>query len=159
MKTVYYQPPKNKAELAEALRFLCPTKMWRIRIDEYDEKTREQEEKYHAMLGDISRQCMHINKVLDLDSWKRLCVQQFKDDSIESDIPRVADYWRKNQFKLMPSLDGKSLVQLGAQTRDFPKYVAAAFIEWLYAYGANNNVTWTDPKKQFSDYELRRYGT
>lgn len=127
-------------------------KLVRIRIDFYDEKTREQEKRYHAMLGDISKQAQHLNQVLDVDSWKRLCVKQFADDCIANDIDRLADYWRKNGFRLMPSIDGKSLVTLGKQTREFPKYVAAGFIEWLYHFGSENKIVWSDPKYQ-EEYE------
>ena len=115
----------------------------RIRIDLFDEKTRAQEEKYHAMLGDIARQMVHLTEKLDVDSWKRLCVAQFKADCIANDVARLSEYWKSNQMRLMPSLDGSALVTLGAQTSKFPKYVAAGFIEWLNAYGANNNVRFT----------------
>jgi hypothetical protein len=147
----FYYNFKNKLGLYELIKQLDPNKLWRIRVDEFDEKTRLQEEKYHAMLGDIAKQAKHLNQVLDLDSWKRLCVKQFADDCIEQDIPRLADYWKKNEVKLMPSLDGRSLVALGQQTRDFPKYVAAGFITWLYAYGANNDVVWSEPEEQFNE--------
>lgn len=152
MKVFYYNF-KNKLDLFEQIKLLDPTKLWRFRIDEFDEKTREQEEKYHAMLGDISRQAMHLNQVLELDDWKRLCVKQFADDCIANDVPRLSEYFTRNGVRLMPSLDGKSLVALGNQTRDFPKYVAAGFIEWLYAYGAQNNIKWTAPKR----YQDERY--
>lgn len=145
IKTFFYDS-RNKEGLFGLIQRLDPHKLWRFRVDEYDEKTRLQEKKYHAMLNDIARQCKHLNAVLDADSWKRLCVAQFRADCISNHIPRLEDYWRRNEFRLMPSLDGSSLVQLGAQTRDFPKYVAAGFIEWLYAYGADNNVEWTDPE-------------
>lgn len=147
----FYYNFKNKLGLYELIKQLDPNKLWRIRVDEYDEKTRLQEEKYHAMLGDIARQAKHLNQVLDLDSWKRLCVKQFADDCIEQDIPRLSEYWKRNEVKLMPSLDGRSLVALGQQTRDFPKYVAAGFITWLYAYGTNNNVVWSEPEEQFDE--------
>lgn len=143
---------KNKLGLYEVIKQLDPNKLWRIRVDEYDEKTRLQEEKYHAMLGDIARQAKHLNQVLDLDSWKRLCVDQYRRDCIENDIPRLADYWKRHSFRLMPGLDGSSLVALGTQTRDFPKYVAAGFITWLYAYGVNQNIAWSEPEKE---YDLR----
>jgi hypothetical protein len=42
-------------------------------------------------------------------------------------------------------------VALGTQTRDFPKYVAAGFIEWLYHYGANNGIEWSEPQEQFDE--------
>lgn len=147
----FFLNSKNIAGLGFLIRGLDLTKLWRIRIDEYDEKTRLQEEKYHAMLGDVARQAKHLNKVLELDDWKRLCVKQFADDCISQNVPRLAEYWTRNQVRLMPSLDGGSLVALGQQTRDFPKYVAAGFITWLYAYGADNNIVWSEPEEQFDE--------
>lgn len=139
VNTIYYNG-KNREQVNFAIANLDPTKLHRLRIDLFDEKTREQEEKYHAMLGDIAEQMMHLTEKLDLDSWKRLCVAQFKADSIANDVPRLAEYWKDKQMRLMPSIDGKSLVALGDQTRSFPKYVAAGFIEWLNYYGATNGV-------------------
>jgi hypothetical protein len=145
----FFLNAKNTQGLIVLLRKLDLSKLHRVRIDEYDEKTRIQEEKYHAMIGDVARQAKHLNQVLDTESWKRLLVAQFRQDSIDNEIPRISDYWKRTEFRLMPSLDGRSLVTLGAQTRDFPKYVAAGFIEWLYHYGAENNVDWSEPEEQW----------
>jgi len=145
VKTFYYNAAKNKQGLYELIVSLAADKLWRFRIDEFDEKTREQEKKYHAMLSDIAEQAMHLNMTFGLNDWKRLCVQQFRNDCIENDVPRLKEYWIRNEFKVVPSLDGRSLVALGAQTRDFPKYVAAGFVEWLYHYGAVNNIEWSEP--------------
>ena len=139
VKTLYYNG-ETRNNVNAYIASLDPTALHRLRIDLYDEKTRIQEEKYHAMLGDISEQMLHLTQKLDLDSWKRLCVAQFKADSIANDVPRLAEYWKTKQMRLMPSLDGASLVALGDQTRDFPKYVAAGFIEWLNYYGATNGI-------------------
>lgn len=139
IKTLYYNG-KNREQVYFVIGNLDPTVLHRLRIDEFDEKTREQEEKYHAMLGDIAEQMLHYTQKLDLDSWKRLCVAQFKADSIANNIPRIAEYWQAKQMRLVPSIDGKTLVTLGDQTREFPKYVASGFIEWLIYYGAENNV-------------------
>lgn len=155
----------NKAESANVKSFndklsaLDPTRQWQIRITEADERTIEQNAKMHAMLSDISKQAKHLNKVLEVDDWKRLTVDQFKTDCINNNVARLADYWRKNNFKLMPGLDGTSLVTLGKNTREFPRYVASGFVEWLLAYGADNNIKWSDPKLQFTDYEIERYGS
>lgn len=110
-------------------------------------KTRDQEERYHAMLGDVARQCKHLNENFEADDWKRLCVHQFRKDTLDDPTanPRLIAYWKRSGFRLVPSLDGSGLVALGEQTRKFPKYVAAAFIEWLFAYGANSEVEWSDP--------------
>lgn len=115
-----------------------------VTVKEAD-KSREQEERYHAMLGDIAKQCQHLNQVLDLDSWKRLCVDLFRKESMAD--PRMAEYWSRNGVRFIPSLDGTGVVALGEQTRRFPKYVATAFIEWLFAFGVEREVVWTDPMR------------
>ncbi len=117
-------------------------------------KTRDQEERYHAMLNDVARQCTHLNERFDDDSWKRLCVDMFRKDSMSD--PRLAEYWKRRGFRLVPSLDGSGLVVLGEQTRKFPKYVASAFIEWLYAYGAQNDVSWSDPERLAQEQDYAR---
>ncbi|MDD4971884.1 MAG: recombination protein NinB [Paludibacter sp.] len=137
---VFFYNFKNKSGLFDLIKNLDPTKLWQIRVNEYNARTLEQNSKIHAILNDISHQSKHLNQALDIDSWKRLCVKQFADDCIEQNIPRLADYWRNNSVKLIPSIDGRSLVALGQQTREFPKYVAAGFITWLEAYCVNNNI-------------------
>jgi hypothetical protein len=130
--------------------------IYTITFEVFDAKSREQEKKYHAMLRDIANQAKHLNQNFDDDAWKRLCVAQFRDDCIKNNIDRMADYWRKQGFKLVPSLDGSSLVTLGAQTKKFPMYVAAGFIEWLYQYGSENNITWSDPDEQSQNEVIER---
>lgn len=151
--TTFYLNFKNKLGLYEILKCLDPTKLWRIRIDLFDGKTRLQEEKYHSMLGDVARQAKHLNRDFDVDGWKRLCVQAYRDDCIEQQIPRLYEYWVRNSFELVPSLNGTSLVVLGTQTRDFPKYVAAGFITWIYSYGANCKppIEWSEPMEVFDE--------
>jgi len=147
----FFLNAKNTQGLIALLRTLDLSKLHLIRIEEYDEKTRLQEEKYHAMIGDIAKQAKHLNQAFDVDSWKRLLVAQYRQDSIDNDIPKIAEYWKRTEFRLIPSLDGKSLVTLGAQTRDFPKYVAAGFIEWLYHYGAENEIEWSEPEERWDE--------
>ncbi len=127
-----------------------------LTFEVFDERTHEQNKKMHAMLADIAKQAKHLNQVLDEESWKRLCVKQFADDCIENDIDRLAEYWRKQNFRIIPSLDGKSLVMIGAQTRKFPRYVAAGFVEWLYTFGSENNIQWSDPEQLSQDEEYER---
>lgn len=107
-------------------------------------KTRIQEERYHAMLNDIAKQCQHLNMKLDRDTWKRLAIDQFKRETLK-EPECCAKYWARNQLNIIPSLDGSAMVVLGEQSRKFPIKVAAVFIEWLFAWGATNNVTWSDP--------------
>ena len=106
-------------------------------------KTRDQEERYHAMIGDCARQCQHLNRQLDAATWKRLLVDQFRRDTLNDE--EIREYWKRNAPEFIPALDGSAVVMLGEQTRRFPKRVAAAFIEWLFAFGGERDVKWSDP--------------
>ena len=91
-------------------------------------KTREQEEKYHAMINDIAKQAQHLGAKWSADDWKRLLVDQFMRDCGDSG------------GKVIPNLDSTGIVQLGFQTRNFTKEQASEFVEWLYAWAANNGI-------------------
>ena len=91
-------------------------------------KSREQEEKYHAMISEIATQAQHMGSKWDAESWKRLLVDQFcKDTGLKTGV-------------VMPNLSGDGIVQLGFQTRKFTKEQASEFVEWLYAWSAENGV-------------------
>jgi len=93
------------------------------------DKSRDQEEKYHAMIGEIAKQAKHIGASWDAESWKRLLVDQFcKDTGLKTGV-------------VMPNLSGDGIVQLGFQTRKFTKEQASEFVEWLHAWGAEHGVT------------------
>ena len=92
-------------------------------------KSREQEEKYHAIIGDIAKQAQHMGATWDAESWKRLLVWQFcKEKQIDAG-------------KIVPSLDMTGVVQLGQQTRKFTKEQASEFVEFLQAWATDNGVT------------------
>lgn len=106
-------------------------------------KSRIQEEKYHAMIGDIAAQCTVFNKKIDAGSFKRLLIDQFVSDE-RKDAHATGKKDPFPQFAaLSPSLDGERVVQLGVQSRKFTIAQAGNFIEYLYSYGAENNVQWS----------------
>ncbi|MDO9252573.1 MAG: recombination protein NinB [Hydrogenophaga sp.] len=103
-------------------------------------KTREQEERYHAMVGEIAKQQTVMGRKLSAESWKRLLVDAFKHDT--KDDPQLARLWAEvGDMQMAPALNHDGFVMLGEQTRKFPKLLASAFIEWLFAYGAEVGVT------------------
>ena len=105
------------------------TKVLSLEIKEAN-KSREQEEKYHAMIGEIAKQAQHLGSKWDAESWKRLLVDQFcRDNDIKTGV-------------VIPNLSGDGIVQLGFQTRKFTKEQASEFVEWLHAWGAENGVTY-----------------
>lgn len=111
-----------------------------IRICEQN-KSRDAEEKYHAMIGEISAQVEVGGKLRDAETMKRLLVDQFKADTLVD----MADDWAKfGTIEMAPSLDGQRVVVLGTQTRHFTRKLASAFIEWLYAWGSDAGVTFRE---------------
>jgi len=88
-----------------------------------------QNSKYHAMIEEIAQQASHLGAKWDAEDWKRMLVWQFCKDQ------------KLNEGKIVPSLDGTGIVQLGQQTRKFTKEQASEFVEWLHAWGAEHGVT------------------
>lgn len=104
-------------------------------------KSRDQEQKYHAMIGDIARQFQHCGKTWSADDMKRLLVDQFKRDTIkDSDIGPL--WHAMGIVEMAPALDGSGVVVLGVQTRKFPVRLAAIFIDWLQAFGDEIQIKW-----------------
>ena len=107
-------------------------------------RTIPQNARMHAMIGDISRQFVHAGRKWDADDMKRLLIDQFRRDTLKD--PDLVDEWRKvAPLEMAPSIDGTGVVMLGAQSRRFTKKLASAFCEWLFAFGAEIGVTWSDP--------------
>ena len=97
-----------------------------------ESKSRDQEEKYHAMIGEIATQAQHLGAKWSIEDWKRLLVDLFaKETGLQGG-------------KIIPSLDGSGIVQLGLQTRNFTKEQAMEFITFLEAWGANNGIIYKD---------------
>lgn len=122
---------------------LCMTlpDFWTVTFSK-PKKTREQEAKYHAQIGDIAKQCEFMGKRWSEEDWKRLLIDGFARVKAAEGEP-LNDWGR-----VVPSLDGSGFVQLGVQSRGFEKEVASEFIEHLYAYGAENGVDWSDEAKR-----------
>lgn len=108
-------------------------------------KSREQEERYHAMIGDIAKQYVHAGRKWDLESMKRILLEQFRRDTVKD--PDCMHLWASmGQLEMAPSFDGSGVVVLGVQSRKFPMKLASVFVEWLFALGAELNIKWSEPK-------------
>jgi len=102
-------------------------KQFQVEI-KYKQRSSDQNEKYHAMIGDIAKQAQHLGAKWSSEDWKRLLVDQFLRET------------ENIQGKIVPNLDGTGIVQLGLQTRKFTKEQASEFVEWLYAWSAENGI-------------------
>ena len=92
-------------------------------------KSRDTEKLYHELIGQIAKQAQHMGAKWSAEDFKRLLVDQFMRDIGEG------------SGRVIPNLDGTGIVQLGTQTRNFTQEQGSEFIEWLYAWAANNGVT------------------
>lgn len=112
-------------------------------IDE-PKKSREQEEKFHAMIGDIANCCTFMGRKWGKEEWKRLLIDAFvrvmREDARATGKPDPF----QGHGEVVPALDGQGFVQLGVQSRGFKKAIASQFIEYLSAYGNEHSVRWTD---------------
>lgn len=107
-------------------------------------KSREQEEKYHSMVSDIANCCMFMGRKWGKEEWKRLLIDAFvrvvrEDAKVTGQVDPFA-----GQGEVVPALYGHGFVQLGVQSRGFKKGIASQFIEYLYSYGNENGVCWTE---------------
>lgn len=116
---------------------LLPPPAWVLNL-----KTREQEKLYHAQIGDIARQYAHAGRKWESEDMKRLLVDAFRRDT--KDDQDLRDLWATfGEMRLAPAIGADGFVALGYPTRRFPKRLASAFIEWLYAFGVEAGISWS----------------
>lgn len=89
-------------------------------------RTLEQNAKLWAMLGDLSRQIHWHGQKLTPENWKDMCTAALK------------------RQQVVPGIDG-GFVVLGTSTRRMTKPEMGELIEFMYAFGAQHNVAWSDP--------------
>lgn len=111
-------------------------------VVEPPKKKREQEEKYHAMIGDIAKQATYAGRKWVADDMKRLLVDEFAEEL------RMQGKALHHDSRIVPSEDGRRVIQLGIQTSQFYIGEASDFIEWLYAWGSARDVLWSDESKR-----------
>lgn len=114
----------------------CPDG-WRVKFSE-PVKKREQEEKYHAQIDDIAKQTTYAGKSWKPLHMKRILIDEFADAMRDAGTPLHGD------SMLIPSENGRRVIQLEIHSSEFYVKEASAFIEFLYAWGADRDVVWSD---------------
>ena len=87
--------------------------------------------KLHAMLSDLSKQVEWHGQKFTGEVWKRLCVASYLREQGERPL-------------LIPSLDCQSVDVIYEKTSKMSKKVMAELIEFVYCFGAENNVVWSE---------------
>jgi hypothetical protein len=112
---------------AKCLDALKAGKQFQVEI-KYKNRSNEQNEKFHAIIGDIAKQAQHMGAKWSAEDWKRMLVWQYcKDNQLDSG-------------KIVPSLDMTGIVQLGMQTRKFTKEQASEFVAFLICWCDQNGI-------------------
>lgn len=95
---------------------------------------------FHAMIADIAEQVG--GDLADKDDAKRILLSAFRIDTLRD----FEDEWRKfGDLRIGRGLRGETVL-MGNQTRDLSVKLAAAFIEWLNAFGVEHNIRFKAPK-------------
>ena len=97
-----------------------------------ESKTREQEKLYHALIGEAAKQSQHLGSKWQEEDWKRLLLDKFARDT------------GRTHGRIIPNLDATGVVEVGVLSRKFSKADASEFVEWLYAWCAENGIETID---------------
>lgn len=120
-------------------------------------KSREQEQKYHAMINDIAKTVWcavydefdqivpGMRRQFDAEHWKAVLVDGFEQELKEQGIKL------KKPSRIVRSLDRQRWVSLRASTRDFGKQHASMFIEYLYQQGTEMGATFSEKALAYVD--------
>ena len=82
-----------------------------------------------CLLTEISRQVKHHGLTLSPESWKHMFTAALD--------PELA---------VVPNLAGTGFVVLGQPTSSMSKRKFSELIEFMYAFGAEKGVTWSEPQ-------------
>ena len=122
-----YVWPEVKANLLSGRRMVIEVK---------EEKRSDKENRLlHAMLTHISRTQEWVGQKRDVEVWKRLL---------------TAAWCRANgeQIELLPALDGYGVDIVFRRTSQLTRKECADLIEFIFSWGANNDVVFPEPPKQ-----------
>jgi len=131
--------PQAKAELMAGKRLSFSIKS--------DARKDAQNRHFHALISKISDKIG--GDLANREDAKRILISAFRIDTVKD--PALAGEWAKfGDIRMGRGLRGE-VVLLGIQSRDFSVRLSAAFIGWLYAFGAECGV-------DFADYDVMGVG-
>jgi len=102
-------------------------------IDESPRST-DQNALLHAICGDVSKQKQWAGQRIDTEGWKRLFVDAWCRET------------QRSPGKVVPSLDGESIVVLNKSTRRMGKKDFAELMDWIFAYCDTEGIKISAPK-------------
>lgn len=94
---------------------------------------------FHSLIGQIAQQMgERVPDLADAEDAKRILISAFRIDT-RNDSDLAGEWAKFGDMRMGRGLRGE-VVLMGMQSRDFTIKLARAFIEWLYAFGAEHDV-------------------
>lgn len=95
------------------------------------QRTLEQNSRMWAMLTDVASQKDHCGRRYPADDWKVIFLHALG-----------------REARFVPALDGQRFIPIGQSSSDLSKGEMSDLIEFMMAWGAENDVMWSDPTSQ-----------
>jgi len=102
-------------------------KKMRLEIKESRRST-EQNDMFHSIIAQIAQKMGEAGSSWTADDWKRLLIDQWAHET------------NRRIGKVVPSLDGDRVVQLGLQSHKFTVEDSSEFIEFLIAWATKKEI-------------------
>jgi len=101
----------------------------KLRIEvKQSRRSAEQNDMFHGIIHKIHIAMKAVGSKWTADDWKRLLIDQWAHET------------NRKIGKVVPSLDGERVVQLGLQSHKFSIEDGSEFIEWLMAWAAQKEI-------------------
>ncbi|MCP5078973.1 MAG: hypothetical protein GY951_13070 [Psychromonas sp.] len=113
-------------------------------------KKREQENKYNAMIGDISKTVKVCGLNYTKEQWKALLVHGYEQERLQMGEPLT------HPGQTVLSLKDSTPITIRASTREFNVKEGADFIEYLYSEGIDMGAKFSDPSMRHYEEIISR---
>jgi hypothetical protein len=132
---LYRLGAKNSPYRKTVAQHIIDAEDWAIAKISPPSRNLDQNARFHAMCGDISKQCKHVGRKLSLEQWKTLLVSAHAVATNEG-----AD--------MVPGIEGE-YVNLRESTARMSIRRMASLITYVQAYGDMADIKWSEPVSHF----------
>lgn len=144
-KITFTDPSQVQGQLSQIgaqIYQVCQKEPVEIVVQRSNLKSRDQESKYHAMIGDI-RKTAPIETSHSFEAWKALLIDEFV-----TELARNGESL-SNPGETILSFDKKRLITIRPKSSNFLRIEAAKFITFLYSFGHEIGARFSDPSIEY----------
>jgi hypothetical protein len=106
--------------------------------------------KLHAMIGDIHKQAILVleGESRPMAGYKADVCKAFMVKWFDMDLKEAGEPLSRPGYRVVDPLDGE-FIYVRPSTKDMTQEEACKFIEWLYSWGCNHGVVFSDPAMKY----------